>query len=244
MEFIHKAVTASTNDDVADLARQGYPHLTTVVADYQTAGRGRQGKRWEAAPRSHLLFSILLRPGADPVRWSRIPQIAGMQWIETVEEELAPDSDITLKWPNDLYHHDRKWGGILVESHWGAKPFAILGMGINCFGTQDRFPPDLRESVTTLEEIFGPSSLEPFVLLRSFHSRLDQGLERLLHWFEPVVEFVNRRNYLRGRTITVASRNHIFRGRATGIDTDGSLILVDDNGQTLGISSGTILAVG
>ena len=243
MHIIHKRSTTSTNDDAAILAKDGCSHLTTVVTDFQTAGRGRRGKQWFAPPGSNLLFSIVLRPTCDSRWWTRIPQIAGMHMIRTIEDKFRPDADIRLKWPNDLYHRDRKWGGILVESNLGSNPFAILGMGVNCRGLYLDYPADLRVSVSTLEQIFPELEVDPMELLVSFCQRLGETLDDLLTDFSPVIDFVNDRDYLLGKKVTVEARNEPVTGLANGIDENGELILKQSCGESRRISSGSILAI-
>lgn len=241
MEIIHKATTESTNDDIADLARQGYPNLTTVVAKYQTKGRGRRGNTWEAPPGNNLLFSILIRSESDPQLWKRIPQIAGVKLISAIENQFYADSGIKMKWPNDLYYYDKKWSGILVESNLGNDPFAILGIGVNCFGTSSDYPTEIQNRVTTLEEIFRTGEFDPGIFLKAFLQSLDSDLEEMIVNFDPVLNVARERDYLFGKSISVLEDSKKVSGTAAGIGNDGELIIVDRDGIQRSIIGGTIL---
>ena len=244
MKIINYTTTESTNDDVVALGENGYPHLTTVVAEYQTKGRGRRGNEWISARGTNLLFSILIRSEADTSLWGRIPQIAGMEFIRTVESEFSPNESITMKWPNDLFFADRKWAGILVESRLGNEnSFAVLGMGVNCLGRAEEYSSELQGSVVTLQEIFELDNVDRQDLLEKFLVRLDENLENRLIDFETVVEFANRRDYLRGKEIKVGDLRQSITGVASGIGENGALLLVDENGDWHELLGGSVLEI-
>ena len=123
--------TGSTNADLADLARAGEPEGLVLVAEHQTAGRGRLGRVWTAPARSGLSFSMLLRPAAVPAaQWPLLPLLVGVGLANAVAS--TAEVDVALKWPNDLMIGDAKLGGILaerVESPTGAA--AVVGVGLN-----------------------------------------------------------------------------------------------------------------
>lgn len=125
--------TGSTNADVAALARGGTPEGVVLVAEHQTAGRGRLDRRWVAPPRSGLSLSMLLRPDVEVSRWTLLPLLVGVG----VARGAAQVCDVaaTLKWPNDLMIGERKLGGVLaerVEAADGRQPSAaVVGVGLN-----------------------------------------------------------------------------------------------------------------
>lgn len=241
MEIIHKEVTGSTNDDIDELARKGYPAWTTVVANYQTKGRGRRGNKWEAPHGHNLLFSVLLRPSADFSTWNRIPQVAGMHLIETVESHFSADEGIKMKWPNDLYYYDKKWSGVLVESKLGNSPYAVLGIGVNCYGTQRDYPVKIRKSVTTLSEIFRTNQIEPMVILKKFLRSISEDLNDSMVNFPRVLKFANKRDYLFGKEVTVLGEGSRIVGTACGIGQEGELLTMNIDGEIRGTFCGTIL---
>ncbi|MGH9135518.1 MAG: biotin--[acetyl-CoA-carboxylase] ligase, partial [Acidimicrobiales bacterium] len=118
--------TGSTNSDLLALARQGAPEGTVLVADHQTAGRGRMGRTWEAPPGSSLLVSVLLRPPVEVA--DLVTMVAGLAMADAVGPEVR------LKWPNDLVIDDRKLAGLLAEADWsggGQSPAVVVGIGVN-----------------------------------------------------------------------------------------------------------------
>lgn len=133
------AETESTNADVAAAARAGAPEGTVVVADHQTAGRGRLDRTWESPPGSGLVMSALLRPhGLDPAAWPWIPLMTGVAVADAVRDAgLGP----RLKWPNDVEIDGRKLAGILVERvETTDGPAAVIGIGLNVAMTADQLP--------------------------------------------------------------------------------------------------------
>ncbi|MFW6722805.1 biotin--[acetyl-CoA-carboxylase] ligase [Streptomyces sp. MAR4 CNY-716] len=126
--------TGSTNADLAARAREGAPEGAVLVAEEQTAGRGRLERHWSAPPRSGLFFSVLLRPEGVPVsRWGWLPLLAGVAVATALPR--AAGVDTALKWPNDVLvtvgGEERKAGGILVERPDATAESAVLGIGIN-----------------------------------------------------------------------------------------------------------------
>jgi len=129
--------TRSTNADVVLLAEAGAPHGTVVTTDYQSAGKGRLGRRWEAPPRSAVMCSVLLRP-ARPlgVEQGWVPLLVGVAVAEAISNVAG--LEVQLKWPNDLVLADLKLGGILVE-----RPSAdalVAGFGVNVSLSPDELP--------------------------------------------------------------------------------------------------------
>jgi BirA family transcriptional regulator, biotin operon repressor / biotin---[acetyl-CoA-carboxylase] ligase len=141
----------STNDEAASIATEG----TVIVADAQTAGRGRRGRTWFSPPGSGLYISTVLTPArarVDPRRATTLLTLAA--GVAIAEGILASTGlDVDLKWPNDLYTSGRKLAGILAEA---VRDVVVLGYGINL--TASAFPPDLRDRVTSLE---GQTGLVP-----------------------------------------------------------------------------------
>jgi BirA family biotin operon repressor/biotin-[acetyl-CoA-carboxylase] ligase len=133
------AETESTNADVAAAARDGAPEGTVIVADHQTAGRGRLDRTWEAPAGSGLVMSALVRPQElDPTLWPWIPLMAGVAVADAVRDAgLEP----SLKWPNDVEIDGRKLAGILVERvETTDGPAAVIGIGLNIAMAADQLP--------------------------------------------------------------------------------------------------------
>lgn len=149
--------TGSTNEDVRAAAVAGAPEGTVVVAEHQTAGRGRLDRRWVAPPRSGLTFSLLLRPTTVPARrWPWLPLLAG----RAVVDGLTATTGLTvrLKWPNDVLVDERKLGGILVERvETPTGPAAVVGIGLNVTMIADELPT--ARAATGTETALMPTSL-------------------------------------------------------------------------------------
>jgi len=136
----HFRVTDSTNARARELAEAGAPGGTLVTADEQSAGRGRQGRTWAAPPGKALLYSAVLRPLDE--RHLLLPLAVPVAVCEAAED-LRPDIECQIKWPNDIWLSERKLGGVLIE----AKPqdgWAVIGVGLNLSIAPDEFPDDLR----------------------------------------------------------------------------------------------------
>ena len=125
------AETGSTNADLAAAAREGAEEGLVVVADHQTAGRGRLGRVWQAPPRTGLAMSVLLRPSSVPAhRWPWLPLLVGVVVVEALDAYLGAKA--ALKWPNDVLLGGAKLAGILVERvETDGGPVAVAGIGLN-----------------------------------------------------------------------------------------------------------------
>ena len=141
----HWRICDSTNQRARELADRGAPHGTIVTADEQSAGRGRQGRAWTAPPRTAVLMSLLLRD--VDARQALLPLAAALAVCEACEEEARVACQV--KWPNDVWIDGRKVAGILVEGR-PQEGWVVLGIGINVDIPEDRFPPELRETATSL----------------------------------------------------------------------------------------------
>ncbi len=132
---LHEEV-ASTNTVAADAARAGAASGLVVVAETQTAGRGRRDRQWESPPWAGLTMSVMLRPDVDVASWSLLPLLVGVATAEALRERTA--LDVALKWPNDLLIDGRKVGGLLAEMIGTA---VVVGLGVNVTTRTAELPP-------------------------------------------------------------------------------------------------------
>jgi BirA family transcriptional regulator, biotin operon repressor / biotin---[acetyl-CoA-carboxylase] ligase len=148
-KFHYTAVTASTNTNALEAAREGAPHGSVFFADEQTAGRGRGDHNWQSAAGQGLYVSVILRPSIAVEHMPLIPLAAGLAAAHAIG--IATALEVDLRWPNDLLIGDRKVGGILVESKTeaGVPAFAVVGIGINVH--QRSFDANLSTPATSLE---------------------------------------------------------------------------------------------
>src|SRR5215218_7775273 len=142
----HFRSTDSTNTRARELAAAGAPHGTIITAGEQTSGRGRQGRTWTAPPNKALLYSAIVRPLED--RHTLLPLAVPLAVCEAAEQ-LRPNLDCKVKWPNDIHVEGRKLAGVLIE----ARPqdgWAIIGIGLNLFIEEDGFPAELRGTAVSI----------------------------------------------------------------------------------------------
>jgi BirA family transcriptional regulator, biotin operon repressor / biotin---[acetyl-CoA-carboxylase] ligase len=163
------AETGSTNADVASAARGGAPEGLVLVAERQSAGRGRLGRTWESPARAGITASVLLRPaGVEPVRYGWLPLLTGVALAEAVHR--IGEVDAVLKWPNDLLIGERKCAGILAEV---AGPGAVVvGFGLNTTLRESELP---RPDATSLQ-LSGAACADRDPLLRA-------ALRGLANWY-------------------------------------------------------------
>jgi BirA family transcriptional regulator, biotin operon repressor / biotin---[acetyl-CoA-carboxylase] ligase len=198
---VHHRLTDSTNERARVLASLGARHGTLVTADEQTAGRGRQGREWVAAPGSALLMSVVLRSPADA-----LPLAAAVALCEALPVDAA------IKWPNDVWVDRRKVAGILVEAR-PQEGWAVLGIGVNV-----RDAPAL-EGVTSLGGAIGAEELLSRVLVA-----LERWLSRPL---PEVLGAWRSRDALLGETVRWKDGS----GEGAGIDEGGALLVDTDSGR-------------
>lgn len=232
---------ASTNTVVEELAEQGEPEGTVVVAETQTAGRGRMGRSWVSSPRVGLYTSILLRPAVGPGGASLLSHLAAVSLTEAVAE-VEPGLGVRIKWPNDLLIGERKVAGILVEVKAEGERihYAVVGIGVNINHALADFPEALRVSATSLFLASG----RPVCRLA-----LAQGLFRHLEvWYlrlikeggEPILARLNALSGTLGRWVRVESGRENFEAFAEAINRDGSLRVRLSSGETRDLVSGDV----
>jgi BirA family transcriptional regulator, biotin operon repressor / biotin---[acetyl-CoA-carboxylase] ligase len=213
----------STNDAAAALAAEG----CVVVADEQTAGRGRRGRAWFSPPKSGLYVSVVLAPGRSRVDSRRATTLltlaAGVALAEGVQVCTGLRAD--LKWPNDLYASGRKLAGILAEA---AHDLVVLGYGINL--TEAAYPADLRNRVTSLEAESsgidrGRVLVETLAALARRYGDLLEGR------FDAILDAWRRRApTASGAQVTWTVAGGTRSGVTAGVDDDGALLVQTDDG--------------
>lgn len=227
----------STNALVAERARAGEEAGLVVVAEHQTAGRGRLDRVWETPARSSLTFSVLLRPAAPAQDWPWLPLLTGYAVQAALADRLP---EIGLKWPNDVLVEERKIAGILVERvETGGGPAAVLGIGINVSHTLDELPVALATSIH-LERGEAPDRTDLLgQVLGSLHAL--QGL--LDDTASLRTAYVDVCTTL-GREVDVhlPATGAPRRGLARDIDEGGALV-VDSDGDTWAVGAGDVVHV-
>ena len=227
---LHKRLD-STNREAVALGQAGVEHGTLVLADAQTAGRGRMARTWFSPPGTNLYASLVIRSTVDAQRlaaWlSWLPLMAALGAAEAIE--AVGSLSIGVKWPNDLLINERKVGGILCESGTatGGGPFQVVGLGINVNGAPEDFPEDLRGMATTLRHESG-SYIDRNRLIAQVLQELESCLEEFLQRGRERIALAYRRRCTTiGRTVkALLADGTECIGVAQAIDLDGSLTLV------------------
>lgn len=209
---------ASTNDDLHELARQGAPHGLVLTTLRQTAGRGRRGNAWHAAPGESLALSILLRPTEAKSRWPRLALASGLAIAETIESFGIPAG---IKWPNDVWLDQRKVAGILVEA---GENHVIIGIGINVNTTT--FPPEIAGIATSLHQHLGTRLPCGDVLTRLIH-RIAIRHRQIGEDFPLVIESIRERCVLTGNRASLQTAHGTLTGTIQGIAGSGELLVHD-----------------
>ena len=236
---LHLRSTDSTNERARALALAGAPHGTLVTTAEQTAGRGRQGRRWSAPAGNALLMSLLLRwpkRGCSPeASVHRRPPLLPL--IGAVAVCDMAGNDARVKWPNDVVPGVRtrlaKLAGILIEGR-PQEGWAVLGIGVNVAVCLEDLPPELRDTAASLG--LSPEEIEPLLgkLLAVLQQRLDEPPAELLD------ALARARRAARAEISWAAGR-----GRADGVDHDGRLIVELAGGGRTALDAGEVhLAVG
>ena len=222
----------STMDEAARLARQDAEEGTVVIAETQSAGRGRQGRSWVSQP-GNLLLSALFRPTLAQLPFISI--IGGLAAARAIRKTAALEP--RLKWPNDVLLHQRKAAGILAESAiaGAAVWYAVLGIGINV-ASGGAALPDMQPPAVGVNEAAG-REIARELLLRQLLVELDTLYRQLQHGVTPLPEWRGLLQGL-GQRMAVTSGGQSFEGVAEDVDETGNLLLRLDNGELQTFTSG------
>ena len=215
---------SSTNTYAQGLAESGNAHGTVIVAEQQTAGRGRLNRTWFSPPGLNLYTSVILLPARSVRNMSWIPLIAGLALTETVHHVCGLKA--TLKWPNDILLNDKKFGGILCEgnSQGPSKQVVVVGIGLNVNMSETDFPEDLHDQSTSLR-IHTGTAVNRNTLLAQLLNALEAWYTRLtLGHLGPVREAYTAQCGTLNRELLVHLTNgEEFTAVGHAIGEDGSL---------------------
>ncbi len=236
----HFFKAGSTSDIAIELGHRGAPHGTVVIAEEQTAGRGRmRGRNWHSEKASGIYVSVLLRPEIPPVGAAMLTLVAGLAAHDAVEQQTGVVPDI--RWPNDLLLGGRKFAGILTEMH--AVPdrieFVVIGIGMNV--NHECFPGELASLATSLRIETGRTQSRIELLVR-----LLLELERYYNRFMTegpgviVERFQRASSYARGKRVEVETATETFTGTTEGLDPTGLLRVRREGGPVETVISGSV----
>lgn len=225
--------TESTNRDVDAAAQAGAAEGLLVMADSQTAGRGRLTRTWFSPPGDNLYFSLLLRPDVEIAAVPSLPLVIGLAVAEAIVA-CAPALLPKIKWPNDILINGKKVCGILCELNVRQDKidYIVVGIGINVNLPAEQIPVELKERATSIL-IENGAPLKREQLLAAILNRLEPIYDNWRAFgFQPLVQNINALDALRGLSIHVEHAGSPLEGVASGIQHDGSLLLQTAQGPT------------
>lgn len=230
----------STNTRAKQMASQGAPHGTVLIADSQTGGRGRLGRSFHSPAGSGIYLSLILRPQCHSAELMHLTCATGVAMCNAIESAccLRPG----IKWTNDLVCNKRKLGGILTElslDSSGNVAYAVVGIGINCCQKAEDFPEDISRIATSLSiETNRPT--DRLSVIAAMLSALAQMSENLLSRKEAIMTRYRKDCITVGQDISLVAGDDIRHGTAVGIDSEGALLVRFADGHTEAVSSGEV----
>jgi len=214
----------STNSETMRRAATGAEEGLIVLANTQTAGRGRLQRRWHSWPEHTLAMSVLLKPPLSP---EKIPQISLLTAV-ALHDALSPLApDIRIKWPNDILYHGRKMAGILTEmrAEPGRVQAVVVGMGINVNAPSGGWPEDIADIATDLGSASGRTVSRMDIAVRILESMERHYLDYLRDGFGPVRKQWWQAHAACGKPVRVHDGLCYIEGIAETLDEDGALLL-------------------
>ncbi len=247
---------ASTNSEVLDASAQTPVDGLVILAEQQTAGRGRQGRTWLSPRGASILCSVAVIENIDAIEAAqgrraeesrrkprdanaaqtiagRLTVLAAVAACEAIAQvtEIRP----AIKWPNDLRINGKKLGGILIESKAlsGSVRAWVLGFGINCLQHAGHFPPEIAPAATSLE-LAASHAIDRVAVARALLMRLDQRLSRSDWPEDPELHeaWLTLAEPI-GQRINLRYQQHDYTGRTVAVDPFGGLTLQLDNGRQM-----------
>ncbi len=222
----------STNLRAEALAAQGARAGSVVLADRQTAGRGRLGRSFFSPGGVGLYFSVVLRPACPPERAHEHVFAAAVAVAESAADVLGDRSLVAIKWPNDVLLRGRKTSGInlSVQLRDGRVDSLVLGVGVNVNTAREEFPPELRELATSLRAELG-QPLDRAGFAAGLLERLEAELDRLAGGFSEVLDHWHNFFRMQGERVRVtAEPARALEGAVAGVDASGALLIEGSSG--------------
>ena len=240
-KLIYKPITKSTNSDAFALAWDGAPDGTCVIADVQTAGRGRLGRSWIAPAGSAVLTSVVLRPPLTPQTATLLTLAAGIAVARTVKR--VTDIEPWIKWPNDIFVANKKLAGILTEMHAELDKvhFVVIGIGMNVNIDRKALPADIRKIATSLS-IEAKREINRNQLIATLYFELEHAYYRLIEkGKKTIIEQWEEISGIHGKKVraSLIDGSKVL-GTAAGLDSEGSLVIVDPKGGKRYVTAGDI----
>lgn len=230
----------STNDVLKQLAAQGAPEGTSLIAGSQSGGRGRMGRSFLSPPEAGVYMSVLLRPQCSPLELMHLTCAAGCAACDAIEQAIGLRPGI--KWTNDIVYDGRKLAGILVEmslGHDGMVSHAVIGIGINCNQTPQDFPPELRSFAGSLR-MAGGKSVDRALVAAKMLDAFVQMNQQLLKRKPEILERYRLDCVTIGKAVRVIRGKGSRPGTALDVDEAGALVVRYADGTIEHVNSGEV----
>lgn len=237
-EISYHEQLASTNTTAIELSKTEMQTPLLVLAETQSAGRGRGGNAWWSSPGA-LTFSLLIDlPMLRPDQIGPLSLSVGLAICQTIEM-LAPAGDVALKWPNDVYLEGKKICGILIESPVATEPQLAIGIGINVNNAMSDAPDALRNAATSLSDELG-EPLDQNRILIACLQQLEARINDHVHQRDRLLDQWRAYCMLTGRTVSVETHGRRIVGKCEGVDEEGVLLIRDEDHELHRCIAGTV----
>lgn len=236
-EIVYLEKVGSTNEVAKGLVDKGAPEGTLVIAEEQTTGRGRRGRRWVAPAGTSLLFSLLLYPDLTLEEVPRLTMVASLAAAEAIESVTG--LPVRFKWPNDILIRDKKAGGVLTEVGVTGErlDYVVVGVGLNVNWDPSEVV-ELAGKATSLSEELG-REVSRLDLLQRLLLHMEKGYLRLQEGYSPHQVFTSRLANL-GHKAKVVTPEGEVEGVVEGVDAQGALLLRKDDGTRVRVTMGEV----
>jgi BirA family biotin operon repressor/biotin-[acetyl-CoA-carboxylase] ligase len=224
-----------------EMAADGTPEGTVVIAETQTGGKGRLGRKW-ISPKGNLYLSVVLRPNIPMHKAPLVTLIGAVAVVSAIRTTCGLEAGI--KWPNDILISGKKVSGLLTEmsAEQDRIRHIVLGIGVDVNMEMVELPPEVRGLTTTLAAEVG-AKINRIALLQQVLRDLEHWYQKFLNNDEDVLEAWKKLNVTVGNRITVSGAGETLDGLAQGVDRDGRLIVRLDDGTIRTVAAGDVTIV-
>lgn len=229
--YYYEEVT-STNDIAKKISSETDAETALVIADYQSAGRGRLGRKWSMSSGKNLMFSILLRPKIDISEIQNITMVMAEAVISAIKRYAPLINNLGIKWPNDCVCGDKKIAGILTESSYlcGEISYIVVGCGINC--NENNFECDLENKAASLNQIL-QDNIKLDILLKYVIEEFEiLYKDYLKNGLKNIIQNIRRNSVLIGKYVYLIKGDNKTKVLVKDISEDGKLVVQDSSGNT------------